>query len=112
MKTEMKKVIERKLVEIMVVPFGQFNHDRVKSVNGDKFQSFSFQFVKVDFERNLVLHMGCKHCDDNSDKGVAALLDTTSTEVICKDVDDLISIMKSDGTDIGVSIVLGMEDTE
>ena len=84
----------------------------MKSVNGDKIQSFGFQFLKVNFDGNLVLHMGFKYCDDNSDKGVAALLDTTSTEVICKAVNDLISIMKSDGADIGVSRVLGMDDNE
>ena len=112
MKTEIKKVIERKLLESKGIPFGQLNHDRVKSAKGTKLKSFGFQFVKGNFDENLVLCLGCKNCDDSTDKGVAALLDTTSTEVTGKSVDYIGSLMKSDGAAIGVSISLDMEDNE
>ena len=44
--TESKKFIERKLVESKGIPFGQFKHDGVKSLKGNKLQSFGFQFMK------------------------------------------------------------------
>ena len=94
------------------IPFGKFNHNGVNSAKGTKFQSFGFQFVKGNFDENLVLCLGCVHCDDNSDKGVAALLDATSTEVTGKAVEDIGSLMKSDGAAIGVSRVLDMEDNQ
>ena len=38
MTTEIKKVLERKLVERKGVPFRKFNHDGVKSTKGTKCQ--------------------------------------------------------------------------
>ena len=46
----------------------------MKSAKGTKLQSFGFQFVKVNSDENLMLCLGSKHCDDNTDKGVAAML--------------------------------------
>ena len=112
MTTEIKKVIEIKLVESKGVQFGKFNHDGVNSTMGTKWQSFGFQFVKINFEKNLVLCLGCKHCGDNTEKGVAALLDATSTEVTGKANDNIVSLMKSDGVAIGIYRVLEIEDDE
>ena len=55
MTIEIKKFLERKMVESKGVTFGKFNHDGVKSAKGNKLQSFGFQFLKRNFDENLVL---------------------------------------------------------
>ena len=112
MTTEIKKVLERKLVESKGFLFGKFNHNGVKSAKGNKLHSFGLQFVKGNFDENMVLSLGCKHCDDNTDKSAAAMIDTTSTEVTVKAGNDIGSLMKSDDIAIGISRVLGMKDNE
>ena len=68
--------------------------------------------MKVNFDENLVLCLGHKHCDYNTDKGISSLLDATSTEVTGKTVDGIGSLTKSDSAAIAVSRVLEMEDNE
>ena len=50
------------------------------------------------------------HSEDNTDLGVAKLLDDVSIEVCGNPFEDIGTLMKSDGAAIGVSRVLEIED--
>ena len=58
MTCEIKQVIKENLEKSKGTLFGQCNYDGVKSAKSAKLQSFGLQFVKVNFDKNLVLCLG------------------------------------------------------
>ena len=63
MMREIKKVIKEKLEESKATSFGQHNYDGAKSAKVTNLQLFRSQFVKGNFNKNLVLCLGYKHSD-------------------------------------------------